>query len=202
MTRLNRLLGYAAAHPNGRKIFRASEMVLRCLSDASYLSRPSAGSVAGSTHFLGDLSDSAPLNHPISSHSTRIPVVCSFVAEAEYAGAFASSRIATNERQILQDMGHPQPPTPIFCDNEVAIGLANGSVTLKMSKSLDMRFHWLRDRIQQGQFRVLFIPGAINIADFFTKALPVLRHRVLAPFSAVDPDDDITKLYCNLNSIR
>jgi hypothetical protein len=70
-----------------------------------------------------------------------------------------------------------------------------------MSKSLDMRFHWLRDRIRQGQFRVLFIPGAINIADFFTKASPVIRLRALAPFSAVDPDDDITKFYCNLNVV-
>jgi hypothetical protein len=61
---------------------------------------------------------------------------------------------------------------------------------MKMSKSLDMRFHWLRDRIQQGHFRVLFIPGAVNIADFFTKALPVHRHCALAPYSAVDPDDD------------
>jgi hypothetical protein len=99
-------------------------------------------------------------------------------------------------------MGHPQPPTPIFCDNEVAIGLANGSVTLKMSKSLDMRFHWLRDRIQQGHFRVLFIPGAVNIADFFTKALPVIRHRVLAPFSAVDPDNEDTQLFSNKLNIE
>jgi hypothetical protein len=101
-------------------------------------------------------------------------------------------------------MGHPQPPTHIFCDNEVAIGRANGSVPLKMSKSLDMRFHWLRDRIQQGQFHVLFIPGALNIADFFTKALPVIRHRALAAFSfsAVDPDDDLAKIYINLNNLN
>jgi hypothetical protein len=190
MKRLDRLLGYAAAHPNGRKIFRASEMVLRSLSDASYLSRPRAGSVAGSHHFLGDTDDDAPLNHPISAHSTRIPVVCSFVAEAEYAGLFAAARIATNERQILNDMGHPQPPTPLYCDNEVAIGLATDTINLKMSKSLDMRFHWLRDRVRQGHFRILFVPGRYNTADFFTKALPVARHRTLAPFFAIDPDDD------------
>jgi hypothetical protein len=190
MNRLDRLLGYAAAHPNGQKIFRASEMVLRSLSDASYLSRPRAGSVAGSHHFLGDHSDDAPINHPISAHSTRIPVVCSFVAEAEYAGLFAAARIATNERQILEDMGHPQPPTPLLCDNEVAIGLATDTITLKMSKSLDMRFHWLRDRVRQGHFRIIFVPGLRNTADFFTKALPVARHRTLAPFFAVDPDDD------------
>jgi hypothetical protein len=59
----------------------------------------------------------------------------------------------------------------IFCDNEVAIGLANDSINFKMSISLDMRFHWLRDRVKQHQFRIIFVPGAINIADFFTKAL-------------------------------
>ena len=192
MTRLDRLLGFVSAHPNGRKVYRASDMILCVHSDASYLSRPRAGSVAGSTHYMGSsamtfLAD-GPINHPISTHSTRIPVVCSFVAEAEYGGLFAAARIAVDERNILADLGHPQPPTVIYCDNEVAIGLANRTVCPKMSKSLDMRFHWLRDRIDQGQFRVLFVPGLKNLADFFTKALPVARHKVLAPFFAVDDD--------------
>jgi hypothetical protein len=182
IVRLDRLLGYVAAHPNSLKVFRASAMILRFLSDAFYLSRARAGSVAGSHHFLEDAPDDAPFNHPISTHSTRIPVVCSFVVEAEYGAPFAAGRIATNERQISQDMGHPQPPTPIFCDNEVAIGLATDSINLKMSKSLDMRFHWLRDRVKQHQFRIVFVPGAINIADFFTKALPVARHWLLSSY--------------------
>ncbi len=48
-----------------------------------------------------------------------------------------------------------------------------------MSKSLDMRLHWVRDRIRQGQFVVQHLPGLQNIADFFTKALPVARHKDL-----------------------
>jgi hypothetical protein len=204
MTRLDRLLGFVSAHPNGRKIYRASDMILCVHSDASYLSRPRAGSVAGSTHFMGSpaltfLAD-GPINHPISTHSTRIPVVCSFVAEAEYGGLFAAARIAVDERNILADLGHPQPATVIFCDNEVAIGLANRTVCPKMSKSLDMRFHWLRDRIDQGQFRVLFVPGKKNLADFFTKALPVARHKVLAPFFAVD-DDSTDSIDLRLSTI-
>jgi hypothetical protein len=51
------------------------------------------------------------VNHPISCHSTRIPVVCSFVAEAEYVGLYAAARIATEERKILTDVGHPPPAT-------------------------------------------------------------------------------------------
>jgi hypothetical protein len=194
MNRPDRLLGYAAAHPNGQKIFLASEMVLRLMSNVSYLSRPRAGSVTASFHYLVDHSNQAPLNHPISTHSTRIPVVCSFVTEAEYGGVFAAGRIAINERQILADMGYPQPLTPIYCDNEVAIGLASHSITL-MSKSLDMHFHWLRDHVGQKQFRVIFVPGLQNVADFFTKALPVLRHWTLAP------DDDTTLLHSTMHAV-
>ena len=60
-----------------------------------------------------------------------------------------------------------------------------------MSKSLDMRFHWVRDRVRQGQFRVMHLPGLQNIADFFTKSLPVARHKALAPFLAVDDDQTV-----------
>jgi hypothetical protein len=135
------------------------------------------------------LDPEAPVNHPVTAHSTRIPVVVSFVAEAEIAGVFAAARIALDERQILADLGHPQPPTVIYCDNECAIGLANRTMTPKLSKSLDMRFNWLRDRVDQGQFRVVFVPGAQNLADFFTKSLPVGRHITMAPFLAADDDD-------------
>ncbi len=90
-----------------------------------------------------------PINHPVSAHSTKIPVVVSFVAEVEYATLFAA-RMAVDERQILGDLGHPQPPTVISCDNECAIGLSNKTITPKMSKSLHMRLHWLRDRMTKG----------------------------------------------------
>jgi hypothetical protein len=112
MTRRDRLLGFISSHPNGRKVYRASDMILCVHSDASYLSRPRAGFVAGSTHYKDSpaMTDD-PINHPISTHSTRIPVVFSFVAEAEYGGLFAAARIAVDERNILADLGHPQPAT-------------------------------------------------------------------------------------------
>ena len=70
-----------------------------------------------------------------------------------------------------------------------------------MSKSLDMRFHWLRDRIDQGQFRVVFVPGLRNLADFFTKSLPVARHKVLAPYIATDDNIDNTVPVLTLSNI-
>jgi hypothetical protein len=168
-------------------------MVLCVLADASYLSHPKAGSVAGSFHFLG-MHEPTPVltSHPVSAHSTRIPVVCSFSGKAEYGGAYDAATIATEERRILANMGHPQPPIPLYCDNECAIGLASDTIIRpKMSKSIDMRFHWLQDRVRQGQFVIRYVPGLQNITDFFTKALPVARHKLLTPYVALDDSESL-----------
>ncbi len=89
---------------------------------------------------------------------------------------------------------HPQPPSPLYCDNECAIGLASDTITPKMFKSIDMKFHWLRDRVRQGQFVIRYVPGLQNIADFFTKTLPVARHELLAPYVALDDSETLDDL--------
>jgi hypothetical protein len=118
----------------------------------------------------------APL---LFAHSSRRP---NTAASSRQHASPSTSAISSPTSDTLSR----QPS--FFCDNEVAIGLANRTVCLKKSKSLDVRFHWLRDRIDQGQFRVLFVPGKKNLADFFTKALPVARHKAFAPFFAIDDD--------------
>ncbi len=50
-----------------------------------------------------------------------------------------------------------------------------------------MRFHWLQDHIQRGQFHVQHVAGAVNVAEFFTKALPHIKHAQFAPYCALDP---------------
>jgi hypothetical protein len=61
------------------------------------------------------------------------------------------------------------------------VGIATDTVKPKRTKSIDMRFHWLRDRVRQGQFRLVWRKGIYNLADFFTKALPVHIHQQLMP---------------------
>jgi hypothetical protein len=83
---LERLLSFVSAHPDGRKVIHPSDMQLAVLTDASYLSRPNAGSVAGSFHHLSRLRDPGFINAPISVHSAGILIVFSSVQEAEYSG--------------------------------------------------------------------------------------------------------------------
>ena len=73
-------------------------------------------------------------------------------------------------------MGYPQEPTIIMCDNTSAIGIATDSIKQKRSKAVDMRFHWIRDRVRQNQFIIAYIPTLQNLADYFTKNLPKESH--------------------------
>ena len=180
MTKMRRLLGYAAKHPNACIHIVPSEMLLRIQSDASHLSRPGSKSVAGGIHYLGT-TDPYFLNSPIHVQSTTIPVNTAAVSESEYAGCFANGQVGTDERSVLSNLGYPQPPTVIYCDNLCAVGLATDTVRAKKSKAIDMRFDWIRDRVRQHQFTVSFLPGAINLADFFTKSLPVWKHKQMSP---------------------
>jgi len=63
-----------------------------------------------------------------------------------------------------------------LCDNTTAIGLANDNIKMKRSKAIDMQFHWIRDRVRQNQFYLVYIPTKENIADYMTKKLPKEIH--------------------------
>jgi hypothetical protein len=69
-----------------------------------------------------------------------------------------------------------------MCDNTSAIGIATDSVKQKRSKAVDMRFHWIRDRVRQAQFTITYIPTQQNLADYFTKNLPFEAHQQFHQF--------------------
>jgi hypothetical protein len=174
------LLHYAATWPDAVIVYHASEMQLAMHSDASYLSETKARSRAGGIHFLTDrnkLNNPRAINGAIDCISTIIPSVVSSAFEAEYAAMYLNATTAEGIRNILADLGYPQSATPIISDNQCAVGVANRTVKQRRSKAIDMRYHWIRDRVSQGHFTVTWRPGKTNLADFLTKAHPV-KHQL------------------------
>ena len=155
---------------------RASNMKLVCHSDASYLSEAKARSRAGGLLFLGDCADGDTPNAAVCFLSVVISTVVASAAEAEYASAFIVGKAAISIIHTLEDLGYPQKDTEIFCDNLCAVGLANDTLIQKRTKTIDMRYHWIRDQVKQHTFKVTWKAGSLNLADFFTKAHPVHHH--------------------------
>jgi hypothetical protein len=128
---------------------------LHAFADASYLCRSHARSVAGAIFVLGNKIDPTRINGSIHVFSTIIPCVVASAGEAKYAVLFATEQHAASLRTTLADMGYPQEPTIIMCDNTSAIGITTDSIKQKRSKAVDMRFHWIRDRVSQAQLSCL-----------------------------------------------
>ena len=93
-------------------------------------------------------------------------------SEAEMAALFLNCKTAIPLRIALEEMGHPQPRTPVITDNSSAEGLVNKTMVAKQAKSHDLRLNWLKCREAQKQFHLIWRQGKDNKADYHTKKTP------------------------------
>ena len=179
MKKCKQFLDYAATQEEAVLTYKASDMVLAIHSDSSYLNEKQSRSRVGGHHFLSSDTAIPANNGAVLNISTIMKNVLSSAAEAEMGGLFINAKHAVPQRQLLEEMGHPQPPTPIQTDNSTAYGIINNKIQPKATKAMDMRFHWLRDRESRKQFRIYWRSGKLNIADYWTKHHPASHHQAI-----------------------
>jgi hypothetical protein len=189
------LLNYAASHPDASILFHASNMCLHIHSDASYLSESKARSRAGGIFFLSSIpstvnpAPSPALNGPIHIVSSILRNIMASATEAEVGACFHNAQDAISIRTTLEELGWPQPTTPIQVNNSCAAGIINDIVKQRRSKAINMRFYWVRDRVNQGQFRVHWRPGHQNLADYFTKHFLPKHHQEMRSTYLHEPSE-------------
>jgi hypothetical protein len=156
-------------------------MILHIHSDASYLSENEAKSRAGGLFYMGSdtKTDKKLTNGAILIISKVLKHVMSSAAEAEIGAVFINAKEGAVLRTTLEELGHPQPPTPMETDNTTATVYSNGTIKQKRTKAMDMRFHSIKDRVEQGQFNVYWGPGFIDLADYFTKHHSPAHHKII-----------------------
>ena len=150
------LLDFVATYPNAAIIYGASDMILHVHSHASYLSTPKARSrIAGYFHLTKTNHASDPcFNAPVHIKCKVLKHVVSSAAEAELGALFQNCKIAEIIRITLSEMVHPQQATDVVTDNSAASGIANHNMKLKQSKTMDMRFFSVRNRVNQKHFNI------------------------------------------------
>jgi hypothetical protein len=181
MAHTQQLLDYLATQEEAVLTYNKSDMILAAHSDASYLSEPHARSRAGGHFFLSNNAEIPPNNGAILNIAHVIKHVMSSATEAELAALYINAREAVYIRIILEEMGHKQPPTPMQTDNAMAEAVINAKIQPKRTKAMDMRFHWLRDRECQQQFKFYWRPGKQNYADYWTKHHTAAHHVNMRP---------------------
>eukprot|EP00804_Cyclotella_cryptica_P000705 CCRYP_000993-RA/>CCRYP_000993-RA protein AED:0.40 eAED:0.40 QI:0/-1/0/1/-1/1/1/0/237 len=184
LKRCHHFLDYMATHPDARIRYHASDMILNVHSDASYLSVKNAKSRAAGIFFLGSLpQNNKPirLNGAIAVLCTILKFVAASAAEAELGALFLNAKETKIMRLTLEELGHPQPPTPIHCDNSTTVGIVNNTVKRQKSRSMEMRYFWLLDGHINKYFDFQYHPGLENLADYPSKAHPGSHHLSVRP---------------------
>ncbi|KAJ9542162.1 hypothetical protein OSB04_028668 [Centaurea solstitialis] len=139
-------------------------------------------STTGGCHLLG--------GKLVSWTSKKQNSVSTSTAEAEYVAAGICCAQVLWLRNQLQDYDIQLSKIPIYCDNTSAIAIANNPVLHSKTKHIEVRYHFIRDHVMNGDIELHFVPTEYQLADLFTKPLDVTRFNMLiSELGMLNPDD-------------
>ena len=123
-------------------------------------------------------------NSPISWISKKMQSVVLSTTEAEYMALCLLAQECLFLRHLLTELGVKfTKPITLYEDNQSTIKLVNNPELHGRSKHIHVREMFINEHVQQQTFTITHCATANQLADIFTKALPVpafetLRNRV------------------------
>lgn len=102
-------------------------------------------------------------NGPITWSSHRQKLVTLSTTEAEYVAASAATRGAMWLRKLLRDLGHScVEATKLYVDNQSAIRLVKNPEFHKRTKTIDIRYHYIREKYESKDICVQYVPSEVQ----------------------------------------
>ncbi|GJU96772.1 retrovirus-related pol polyprotein from transposon TNT 1-94 [Tanacetum coccineum] len=141
-----------------------SSIALTAFADADHAGcQDTRRSTSGSIQLLGD--------RLVSWSSKRQKSAAISSTEAEYIALSGCCAQVLWMRSQLTDYGFGFNKIPMYCDNKSAIALCCNNVQHSRSKHIDIRFHFIKEHVENGVIELYFVNTEYQLADIFTKAL-------------------------------
>ncbi|XP_072074150.1 uncharacterized protein [Arachis hypogaea] len=103
--------------------------------------------------------------------SKKQATVALSTAEAEYITASSCCSQLLWLKTQLADYKLNVSNIPLFCDNMSAINISKNPVLHFRTKHIEVRFHSIREHVQNGNLDIQFVNSEGQLADIFTKPL-------------------------------
>ena len=114
-------------------------------------------------------------NAPVSWKSTLQSTVALSTTEAEYMAVTEAVKEAIWLQGLLGELGVQQEHVKVYCDSQSAIHLAKNQVYHARTKHIDVRYHFVREVLEEGGVEIQKIHTTENPADMLTKIVPAVK---------------------------
>nr|GEW92944.1 hypothetical protein [Tanacetum cinerariifolium] len=128
----------------------------------------SCKSTSGGIQFLGG-------DKLVSWSSKKQDCTSMSLAEAKYVSLSACCAQVLWMRTQLTDYGFHFDKIPMYFDSKAAIAISCNPVQHSRTKHIDVRNHFIKEKVEKGIVELFFVRTEYQLADLFTKALPVER---------------------------
>ncbi|GLT85557.1 hypothetical protein SLE2022_037450 [Rubroshorea leprosula] len=100
-------------------------------------------------------------------------VVAQSTAEVKYIATAEAANHSAWICKMLTDMGCKQiQPCVLCCDNNSAIAIAHNPMQHGRTKHMNVKYHVLRNTVQNNELRIVYCSMEEQVADILTKAHP------------------------------
>ncbi|GKE44723.1 retrovirus-related pol polyprotein from transposon TNT 1-94 [Tanacetum coccineum] len=100
-------------------------------------------------------------------------------AKVEYVSLSACCAQVIWMRTQLTDYGYHFNKISIYCDSKLAIAISCNLVQHSRTKHIAVHYHFIKEHVEKGMIELYFVKTDYQLADLFTKALPVDRFTYL-----------------------
>ena len=115
-----------------------------------------------------------PDGPPISWKTRKQPTVALSSCEAEYIALAAAVQEAMFLFSLLKEF-ISQSSIVIQVDNQGAIALSKNPIVQNRSKHIDIRYHFIREKVKNGFISLEYVPSECNVADLMTKSYSKIK---------------------------
>jgi hypothetical protein len=161
---LKRVMGYLYTTRDLWLTFGGVDAELEGFSDADWASQSHRHSISGYAFRMG--------KGAVTWSSKKQAIVALSSTEAEYIAQTHAAKELIWLRTFLGELTTPfSGPITLHCDNQGAIALSKDNKFHARTKHIDIRYHFIREAVENNQVFMHYVPTDENVADIFTKPL-------------------------------